>query len=162
MRPLTVHSWALLALLLVSEGPVLAQENSPSSKGSYIPSLGDMMVAIQLKHSKLWYAAKFNNWPLADYELGQLSANLKEAARFYPNMPASDITATDKLAVQIGESIKAKNHAQFDQSFAQMTTECNRCHEAASRPFIYIRRPGSGGLTYPSPYSNQIFSPQKR
>jgi hypothetical protein len=83
MRPLTVHSWALLALLLVSEGPVLAQENSPSS-GSYIPSLGDMMVAIQLKHSKLWYAAKFNNWPLADYELGQLSTNLKEAVAFLP------------------------------------------------------------------------------
>ena len=89
MRPLTVHSWALLALLLVSEGPVLAQENSPPSKGSYIPSLGDMMVAIQLKHSKLWYAVKFNNWPLADCELGQLSTSQKYLKFQLPRAPCA-------------------------------------------------------------------------
>jgi len=39
------------------------------------------MVVIQIRHSKLFYAVKRGNWPLADFELEQLNSTLKEAAR---------------------------------------------------------------------------------
>jgi hypothetical protein len=55
----------------------------------------------------------------------------------------------------IGEALKAKNEAKFNQAFTQLTTECNACHRAAGRAFIYIRRP-----TFPSPFSNQVFAPR--
>jgi cytochrome c553 len=144
----------MLALLFISNVSV-AQDASASRSLSYVPSLGDMMTAIQLRHSKLWYAVKTKNWSLADYELRQLDTSLKEGKRLYPNIPGWDIAGSDKVAVAIGEALKAKNEAKFDQAFTQLTTECNACHRAAGRAFIYIRRP-----TFPSPFSNQVFAPR--
>lgn len=102
-----------------------------------------MMAAIQLRHAKLWYAAKLKNWELADYELRQLEVNLKQALRIFPSKPASDANATYKAVGLISESLKAKDDAKFMQAFAQMTTACNSCHEATERSFIVVRRPVS-------------------
>ena len=147
----------LFIFLVLSNTPVEAQDKSPEGATSYVPSLGDMMAATQLRHSKLFYAGKLKNWPLADYELGQLSMNLKQVVRFYPAVPGRDLAGLDKAAILIDESIKAMDDGKFEKAFTQMTAECNSCHDAAGRPFIYVRRP-----TFPSPYSNQVFAPRKR
>jgi hypothetical protein len=124
-----------VALLLTSN--ILVAQDKPASRSvSYVPSLGDMMAAIQLRHSKLWYAAKVKNWSLADYELRQLDISLKETTRLYPDMPGSDLTGSDKLVGMIGEALKAKNEAKFDRAFSLLTAECNACHKAADRAFI--------------------------
>ena len=34
----------------------------------YKPGLGEFMTATQLRHAKLWFAGKDNNWDLAAYE----------------------------------------------------------------------------------------------
>src|SRR5262245_12277167 len=136
MRSLKLLVCSMLACLFISTASVVADDKSPQTSLSYMPSLGDLMAAIQLRHSKLWYAAKLGNWPLANYELAQLDANLKQAARYYPNMPASDVTATDKLTLLVGESLREMSDAKFEQAFTQLTTECNSCHEAADRAFI--------------------------
>ena len=49
----------------------------------YRPPLGDMMSAIQARHIKLWFAGKFGNWDLAAYEVGEIRANLENAANLY-------------------------------------------------------------------------------
>ena len=157
MRSLKLLLGAMFALLIASGVSVVAQDKSSQSTASYVPSLGDVMSAIQLRHSKLWYAAKQKNWPLADYELVQLDESLKKATRSYANMPSSDMITTDKLVILVGEAIRTKNDSKFDQAFAQMTAECNSCHKAAGRDFIYVRRP-----PFASPYSNQMFAPLKR
>jgi hypothetical protein len=141
----------MLAALFLSGVPVLAEDKPPQNCANCVLSLGDMMAIMQLRHAKLWYAGILKNWALADYQLGQLIADFKE---FYASVPASDATVTDKLAAQIGESIKAKDSKKFAASFAQMTAACNSCHEATGRAFIRIRT-----LPHPSPYSNQVFRP---
>jgi hypothetical protein len=110
MSSLKVFPYTMLVVLFFYSTSV-AEDRSAQGAANYVPSLGDMMAAIQLRHAKVFYAVKLNNWPLGDYELGQLNAILKEAARLYPNMPASDMTGTDKLTALIGESIKAKDQA---------------------------------------------------
>jgi hypothetical protein len=37
------------------------------------PKLGDIMVAAQWRHIKLWFAGKSNNWDLASYEVDAVS-----------------------------------------------------------------------------------------
>jgi hypothetical protein len=157
MRALKMHLCAILAAFLVADASVVTADEKPSDGSAYVSSLGDMMAAIQLRHSKLWYAFKAGNWPLADYELQQLDANLDQAKRFYANIVASDTIDTNKQAALIADAIKTKNLSEFDQSYAALTSACNACHEAASRSFIVIRRPA-----LPSPYSNQIFAPLKK
>jgi len=158
MHSLKVLSCTMIAVFFISNASILAQDKSRQSSEIYVPSLGDLMAAIQLRHSKLWYAANRRNWSLADYELQQLSINVKDAARFYSHIPAtSDMSAFDSSAALVGEAIKTKDGRKFVQSFAQMTTACNRCHEAAGRAFILVRKPA-----FPSPYSNQVFGPSGR
>ena len=145
----------MLFVLLVAHTASVAEESSGQSLTGYVPRLSDLMVVIQIRHSKLFYAVKRGNWPLADFELEQLTATLKEAGRYYPKtIPASDLTGAVETKRAVGEAIKAKDEAKFDRSFAQMTAECNHCHEAADRAFIFIRRP-----SYPSTFSNQLFGP---
>jgi hypothetical protein len=144
----------LLVALSVFNASVLAEDKSQNPAG-YMPRLGDIMAAVQLRHSKLFYAARVKNWALADYELAQLSTSLKDVTLFYPDMPAADMTDMAKLELLVGESIKARNETKFDRGFAQKTTECNRCHELTGRSFINIRR-----SAYPSPFSNQLFAPR--
>jgi hypothetical protein len=65
------------------------------------------------------------------------------------------MTVADSIRTSLGEAIKAKDEAKFDQAFDEMNAGCNRCHEAADRPFIVIRWP-----SYPSTFSNQLYSPR--
>jgi hypothetical protein len=155
VRSLKDFSCAVFAVLFISNVAAIAEDKSPQSSAGYVSSLGDMMGVIQLRHAKLWYAASLKNWPLADYELARLNGNLKEATRFYPNMPSSVATGTDDAVALVGEAIRAKDGVKFGRSFAQMTAACNSCHEAAGRAFILVRTP-----TRFSPYSNQVYTPR--
>ena len=156
MRALINFLGIMLVVLLIGSAISVAQENSGQRLTGYVPRLSDLMVVIQIRHSKLFYAVKRGNWPLADFELEQLTSTLKEAGRYYPKtVPASDLTGAAEIKSAVGEAINAKDEAKFDRSFAQMTAECNHCHEAADRAFIFIRRPA-----FPSTFSNQLFGPR--
>jgi hypothetical protein len=104
MRPFQFALCSLIAILSIPLPLVSGEESTQQSSASYVPSLGDMMAAIQLRHAKIWYAAKLKNWDLADYELRRLEANLKQASRIYLSKPASDTDASYTAVVLISES----------------------------------------------------------
>ncbi len=153
MRALRISLATLLIALFFAHAISAAEENSERRAASYVPRLADLMVVIQIRHAKLFYAAKARNWPAADYELEQLVASLVEAGRYYPNT-APPITP-EKIRSALSEAIKTKNEVKFDQAFDEMNAGCNRCHVAADRAFIVIRRP-----SYPSAFSNQQYGPR--
>jgi hypothetical protein len=140
-----------LAVAMALAMPAAAQDRPAPSAA--VTSLGDLMAVIQLRHAKLWYAASLENWSLAEYELAQLETNLLQAGRLYPDMPASEATAGNRLSMPIGEAIKVADRAKFDRAFDQLTSACNACHQAAGRSFIVMRRPSRF-----SPFSNQLYS----
>ncbi|WP_274630451.1 hypothetical protein [Arvimicrobium flavum] len=152
MRSLKCGVGIMLVILVTSNSSAISQDRSDT----YKPRLSDMMAAIQVRHSKLWYAGSLLNWPLAEYELEQLDASLEEVARLYPDMPGEGLAETRRLMTVVGETVKAASVEQFEAAFTELTDRCNSCHVAADRPFINIRKP-----TYPSPYSNQLFAPEQ-
>src|SRR5258708_38764496 len=50
------------------------------AKEPYAPGLGEFMTATQLRHAKLWFAGKQNNWDLAAYEIDEIKEGLEDAA----------------------------------------------------------------------------------
>ena len=93
---------------------------------------------------------------MAAFELEQLSSTFKETARLYPKtLPTSELTNADKIKSAMDDTIKAKDEARLDRSFADMTAACDQCHEANDRAFIVIRRP-----SFPSAFSNQLYGPR--
>ena len=91
---------------------------------------------------------------LAKDQLLQLVGSLTEAGRYYLRT-APPMTLAEAVRSSLDEAIKAKNERKFDQAFDEMNAGCNRCHGAAGRAYIVIRRP-----SYPSAFSNQQYSPR--
>ncbi len=125
----------------------------PSPRGNYLPTLGDIMGAMQLRHFKLWFAGRMKNWDLAAYELDQIKSSFSDAMAFYPGIPVADMTSMGPPAQQIGEAINAKDSKKFATAFGDLTAACNSCHQAIGRGFIVIKVPTA------SPFSNQSFAP---
>jgi cytochrome c556 len=120
----------------------------------YIPRLGDIMNNIQLRHIKLSFAGKSQNWELAAYELAQLKAGLTEAAVMYEGIPMTGVTMMTAAIKSIEDAIAARDGGRFAKRFSELTAGCNACHQSMGRSFIVIRVPTE------QPFSNQVFSPQ--
>ncbi|MEP9380620.1 hypothetical protein ABLE91_28290 [Aquabacter sp. CN5-332] len=118
-----------------------------------MPALADLMGALQRKHSKLWFAGDVQNWELADYELGQIKANVQDAAVLYPGIPATNVTAMAEPIRAIDLAIEKKDGAAFSEGFKSLTAACNACHQGLGRGFIVIQIPTA------SPFTNQSFAP---
>jgi soluble cytochrome b562 len=127
----------------------------------YVPGMGEIMGATQMRHSKLWFAGKAGNWPLANYELGEIREGLDDAILYHPvfkeSVPVAKIldrfTASPLKALE--KAIKDKNETDFRKAFDSLTNACNGCHQAADRGYISITVPTV------SPYTNQDFSVKK-
>ena len=143
--------------LLVSVAPmalVLAQSSQePISRGENIPRLGEIMLAKQWRHIKLWFAGKQRNWNLAAYELAQIKASLAQAATLYSDIPVSDVLILGSPIQSIDKAIQSKDSAGFVKAFNELTAGCNACHRNMGREFIEIKVPAE------SPFSNQLFAP---
>ena len=146
----SIFTSLLCASLLASIPDAMA--GSPE----YIPGLGDIMGAIQMRHAKLWFAGTRGNWPLASYELGELWEGFEDAARFQPDFKGRPIShmireiASQPLS-DVEKAIGAKDNDKFSNAFKALTDACNSCHQAAGYGFISIRIPKH------STFSNQDF-----
>ena len=122
------------------------------------PTLADLMTLTQLRHNKLWYAARTQNWKLANYELDQFVKTVDRIVKLYP--AASSVAQanlihekTDPALSDLSKAIRDRSNSQFEAAFQQITHACNECHQAAGVDFIVIQTPSA------SPFSNQDFFP---
>jgi hypothetical protein len=130
------------------------------ARESYEPGLGEFMTATQLRHAKLWFAGKQNNWDLAAYEIDEIKEGLEDAARLHPTfdgVPVAEMIKTiiDPRIEELEAAVRAKSSAKFMVAFDKLTSGCNNCHAGANKPFIRIQRPTE------SPLTNQSFAPEK-
>jgi hypothetical protein len=147
---------AATLILLVSALAAAAQP----AKEPYAPGLGEFMTATQLRHAKLWFAGKNNNWDLAAYEIDEIKEGLEDAERQFPThdgVPVAEMIKSiiDPAIEQLEKAVGARSSAQFTAAFDKLTGACNSCHAGAGKSFIRIQRP-----TAP-PLSNQNFVPDK-
>jgi hypothetical protein len=149
-------SLAVATMAAIAQEPVPDAMRPVALGDNYVPSLGDIMGATQLRHFKLWYAGKLKNWDLAGYELGQIEESFNTAARLYRNIPVENIEMIDRPLTALDSAIKAKDDAGFAKGFSDLTVTCNVCHQVAHVGFITMQSPTT------SPFSNQSFAPKKK
>ena len=152
-----LRGWIVALLTACASVPLVTAQSGPamSADEQYVPRLGDIMDAIQVRHLKLSFAGKAQNWPLAGYELRQLKASLAEAAILYSGIPVSNVTTLANSVELVEDAIGAKDGRKFAKAFGDLTGGCNSCHQSMERAFIAIRVPTE------QPYSDQVFTPQK-
>jgi hypothetical protein len=117
------------------------------------PGLGEIMALQQMRHIKLWFAGHAANWPLADYEIGELQEGFDDVSRLLGGDIVQQHVGAPLAALQ--KAVDAKNSAAFTTAFDNLSAGCNACHHTLDHGFIAIQRPTL------LPYSNQDFAPQK-
>ena len=70
----------LIASVLLTAGFAAKAEDAPAPAGD-VPGLGEIMTLQQLRHIKLWFAGRAGNWPLADYEVGELNEGFEDVSK---------------------------------------------------------------------------------
>ncbi len=157
-RGMRLHGWMVGLLMLGASVPLaLAQDlKSPSvSSDQYVPRLGELMGAVQVRHVKLWFAGKAQNWELADFELRQLKAGLVESALLYSGIPVTNVTTLEGPLKSVSEAITTKDGHKFARAVGELTDGCNSCHQSMGRGFILMRIPAED-----QPFGDQHFAPQ--
>lgn len=132
-----------------------AQRPAGQPNVAELRSLGDTMGLIQMRHIKLWFAGKSENWALAKYEIGQMRDALVEAAMHYQNIPVEFVVAGGKPLLAMQDAATSKDGKKFEQDFADLTAACNNCHQAGQVGFITIHQPTSW------PFADQTFEPAR-
>ena len=147
----------IIATTIVLVVSVLFAAAQPA-KEPYAPGLGEFMTATQLRHAKLWFAGKANNWDLAAYEIDEITEGLEDAEKQFPThdgIPVANMIKAniDPAIEELRKAVGAKSSPKFAVAFDKLTSACNTCHTGANKQFIRIQRPTS------SPLSNQNFAP---
>jgi hypothetical protein len=150
--------WIVIAAIALAASVMFAA--AQPAKEPYQPGLGEFMTATQLRHAKLWFAGKQNNWDLAAYEIDEIKEGLEDAARLFPTydgIPVAEMIKTiiDPRIEELEKAVRAKSSTKFTAAFDELTNGCNSCHAGASKPFIRIQRPIA------SPLTNQNFAPER-
>jgi len=152
-----VGAAGLLVNLIATPG--FAQE--VKSKGQ-LPRLADLMnEAMQVHHTKLWFAGHAANWVLADYEMKKIKDTIDEiketivdiqiASAQWQRVPVGEMLKTvDSNLDTLAQAIKSKDEAKFETAYRELTAACNACHVRAGEPQIRIMVPLSeSGSMFP-------------
>jgi len=156
MRPIIAM---IVAGAVIASGTAGAQDaakqNEPGEETSAdFAGLGEIMALQQMRHIKLWFAGEAANWPLTDYEIGELKEGFEDVTKLLGGDIVSQHVGTSMSDLQ--KSIDGKDSAAFAAAFDKLSAGCNACHRALDHGFIVIQRPQL------LPYSNQDFTPQKQ
>src|SRR5665647_1907722 len=119
-------------------------------------SLGDVMTLAQMRHIKLWYAAKSGNWGLAGYSVDKIKESLFKAAMLYVNIPVELVKTVDAPLTSMKEAAARKDFKAFSSAYSDLTVACNTCHVAGNVGFIRIQTPSA------SPFSDQAYVNEKK
>jgi hypothetical protein len=162
MRPPATPLVAIVVAAAISFASGLAPGAVAQEDEAMRPSLADLMALTQLRHYKLWHAQKVGNWPLSAYQLSQFAQTIRRIVQLYPKTSAisqADLIheKTDPAMAALRQALADKNNARFEAAYAQLTSACNQCHQAAGVGFIVVQTPK------PSPFSfsNQRFEPAR-
>jgi hypothetical protein len=163
---------AAVIVAMLSSAVVLAQTQTPAPAAAakpaapathakaYVPGLEQFMNVILIEHNKLWFAGRARNWPLAEYELGEIKevmGDVQDLVPVFKNLPLADMldAVIVKEIADLEKAIAAKDFKKFAAGYDRLNAACNACHQGTENGFVVIKRP-----TRPA-FTNQDYRPQK-
>jgi len=134
-----------------AEIAALRKELAELKKSAYHPELGEQMLTLQIRHARLWFAGKAQNWTLAAFELQEIKEAFDavveqnpEHAIFQPQRLADILPAMMKAPVTaLRDAIDHGSKAEFDKAYDGLSAACTGCHQAAGNDFLVIQRPSA-------------------
>ena len=113
--------------------------------------LADIMEKLQRHSTKLYFAGKEENWPLAAFYVEELEEVVESIAHqqvfegqinISGLMPGLLVPEIEKIEA----SLESRQAGDFVAHYRSLTAACNACHVATQHPFIVIQEPRAPAL----------------
>jgi len=126
------------------------------------------MADVGYHFANLWFAADKQNWPLADYYLGETRSHLSWAVRLHPvrQTKAGEVdlkrildAVDNSLLSEIGAAITNKDPSIFQIAYRQTIEGCYACHKACEKPFLRPQVPNAASVSILNFDPNAIWPP---
>ena len=112
-----------------------------------LPDQAHAMQDVGYHFTNLWFAAQQNNWPLADFYLGETRSHLQWAVRLKPLRKDTQKRDIDLVAIlqaventplkALQTAVADKDHGAFDKAYRSMLQDgCYTCHKASDKPYL--------------------------
>jgi hypothetical protein len=144
----TDHTAVALAADAKQPEPTLAQlRDEIEQLKQLLPDQAHAMQDVSYHFTNLWFAGQQQNWPLAEFYLGETKSHLRWAVRLKPKRKDLQDREIDLVAIlqaventplkQLTESLAAKNRDQFEKAYRTTLEEgCYLCHKASDKPYL--------------------------
>lgn len=110
------------------------------------PDQAHAMISVAYNFNNLWYAAKAENWPLAEFYWNETRSHLRWAVRVIPvrkdsakrevNLRAILEAVENSPLKQLQEAINAKDHEKVVAAYKFTLEGCYSCHKASEKPYL--------------------------
>ncbi len=111
-----------------------------------IPDQAHIMADVGYHFTNLWFAAQDENWPLADFYLGETKSHLRWAVRRIPvrkDHQGREIKLEDILQAfensqltVLKKAVDGKDKPAFERVYKESLTICYSCHKATDKPYL--------------------------
>jgi len=128
-----------------------------NSLDGHLPDQAHAMADVGYHFANLWFAADKQNWPLANYYLGETRSHLRWAVRIHPvrqtkagaNVDLKGIldAVDNSFLTEVGKAIENKDTAGFKTAYRQTMEGCYACHKACEKPFLRPQIPSAASAT---------------
>jgi hypothetical protein len=116
-----------------------------------LPSQSHMMADVGEHFANLWFAGEAENWPLADFYLGETKSHLRWAVRRIPirkdnrgneiNLPGILEAFENSQLKELKQVIERKDRAGFERTYKESLTMCYSCHKATDKHYLRLKIP---------------------
>src|ERR1700722_10401856 len=119
-----------------------------------LPDQAHAMADVGYHFANLWFAADKQNWPLANYYLGETRSHLRWAVRIHPvrKTMAGEVdlkgildAVDNSLLSEVDKAITNKDVSRFEAAYRQTLAGCYACHTACEKPFLRLQVPQAPG-----------------
>ena len=118
---------------------------------SLVPDQAAVMTKVAYHFTNLYIAIDKENWPLADFYLGEARNNIQWAVRTKPirKDPLGRIIDLGAIAqaldntqlTDLKNAIAAKDKLRTITLYEQTLNGCYGCHTASGKPFLHLQKP---------------------
>jgi hypothetical protein len=115
------------------------------------------MADVGYHFANLWFAADNQNWPLANYYLGETRSHLRWAVGIHPVRKTTTGAEVDLKGIldavnnsflsEVGQTITNKDTVKFKEAYRETLEGCYACHKACEKPFLRPQVPNAPGVS---------------
>jgi hypothetical protein len=116
-----------------------------------VPDQAHAMMSVAYNFTNVWFSAKAENWPLAEFYWSETRSHLRWAVRIIPIRKDSAKRDVDLRAIlqalengplnQLQEAIKAKDREKVVAAYKFTLEGCYACHKASEKAYLRPQLP---------------------